>query len=194
MRWIVGLDMHRRFRGALQFAHWFRLHRRTGTKVDFVGVHVLDDAVHTSLPSERLAEVLHQASEAVARVADEINAEALSDLRVVWATSADEGLAQAAGTAEFSGLVVGRRAPMADAHAWVRLGTAPRRLLRHLPGPTMVVPISHGPRSATDPWCSRPTYAPTRPLRGGSPPRWRACSDVRGSPFTCGPGHRRRPL
>lgn len=139
MRWVVGIDLERHCLGALHVAQWLRTHRIPAVDEDFVGIHVVDEHIRTSLPVDRLAGVLTEIRAAIGRIADAADASSLSDLRVVLATTPEEGLAEAATTAGFVGVVLGRQAGRAGS-GFVRLGRVARRLLRRLPCATMIVP------------------------------------------------------
>jgi nucleotide-binding universal stress UspA family protein len=140
MRWIVGIDLRERSRGALQMAAWMRTHRLPAAEHDFVGVHVVDETLRLRLTSDLLRSYVEAVEREIARAVDETAvASALSETRVAMAASAEDGLAEAATTSGVEGLLVGRAA-YREGRKLVRLGRVARRLLRRLPAPLMVVP------------------------------------------------------
>lgn len=145
-KWIVGLDLSPRSRGAVSFARL--LADRSGDAL--VGVHVLEEAhLQATLRYHHLAEVETAATDAAnAFVAGPGAAVAVE---VVQGRTAEETLTKAAESHGCEGIVVGRNA-QTDEAAIIRLGRVARRLLRTLPRTVAVVP---------------PEYDPT--TRGGGP-------------------------
>ncbi|MDC0669797.1 universal stress protein [Nannocystis radixulma] len=127
-RWILGLDLGARSRGAVAFARWLR---EAGEPV--TSVHVLETWTRGYLRSDNF----EQLQAALARATGEMGLASPDDIRVVEADRAEVGLARAAEGA--AGLVIGRAAPT-DGRALIRLGATARRILRGLPAPVIVVP------------------------------------------------------
>lgn len=127
-RWVLGLDLGGRSRGAAAFARWLR---EAGEEVK--SVHVLETWMRGYLRSdnyERLQTVLGRATA-------EMGLGSPDDIQVVEAHRTEVGLAGAAEGAE--ALIIGRAAP-SEGSALVRLGATARRVLRGLPAPVIVVP------------------------------------------------------
>ena len=129
--WLVGLDLGPRSHGALIFAAWLR----ATAEVRVVGLHVLEAAASRFVDGEA------EAVDAVRRAVDERSAQlgipAIEAIEVVMVARAEEGLMERSQRA--LGLILGRAAPTGST-ALVRLGRVARRVLRHLPGPVIVVP------------------------------------------------------
>jgi nucleotide-binding universal stress UspA family protein len=138
MRWIVGIDLRARCRGALAFCDWVAANSHAADGDRFEAIHVLEERdtgllkAHVSLAEiERLTrESVGQALEGAPRV---------SELEIVHARTAAEALAHRVADEADAALVVGRQAPMAGT-GWVRLGRIARRLVRRTPAPVVVVP------------------------------------------------------
>lgn len=138
MRWIVGVDLRARCRGALAFCEWIMSNSHAADGDRFEAVHVFEErdtgllSPHVSLVSlerlsrERLADVLTGIATA-------------ADIEFLHAPSAAEALAERVGSEGDAVLVVGRKAPMAGT-GWVRLGSVARKLVRRTPAPLVVVP------------------------------------------------------
>jgi nucleotide-binding universal stress UspA family protein len=138
MRWIVGIDLRARSRGAVQMAAWLRQH--SALPPEFVAVHVVDERYRES--AKVMSEVLAAGRRELDRVtADDDGSNLFHDARVVLARSVEAGLVEAASAEEVDGLILGRAAP-GGAHRIVRLGSVARRILRRLPVPVLVVPPS----------------------------------------------------
>lgn len=135
MKWLIGVDLDERSTGALQMAAWLST-QPSREHVELVAVHVIDtrllSPVGGSWPLCTAAErALHDV------IARSGLSTIIADARVITAATVEDGLAEAA--APFDGLLIGRAAPR-QGHAWVRLGSVARRMLRRLPVPVMVVP------------------------------------------------------
>jgi nucleotide-binding universal stress UspA family protein len=126
--WIVALDLRDRTRGALAFAGWLGA---AGESV--VGAYVLEA---WSRPYTR-GDVEADVAAAVARMARALGCSPPARLVLEEAETAEAGLARLAVGA--TGLIVGRAASH-PRRALFRLGPVARKLLRHLPGPVIVVP------------------------------------------------------
>jgi nucleotide-binding universal stress UspA family protein len=125
--WILGLDLGDRSRGAVCLADWLAGPEHT------LAVHVLELWSRPYVRSDAIAatrEVAH-------RMASELHVAPPSQVTVLEADSAEEGLARAAEGA--AGLVIGRAAGHAESMTWA-LGHVARRVLRSLPCPVVVVP------------------------------------------------------
>ncbi|WAS89698.1 universal stress protein [Nannocystis punicea] len=125
LRWVLGLDLGARSRGALAFARWLR---EAGESV--TSVHVLETWMRGYLRSDNY----EQFQAVLARAAAEMGP---GDVQVMEADRAEVGLARAAEGA--AGLVIGRAAP-GEGTSLLRLGATARRVLRGLPAPVIVVP------------------------------------------------------
>lgn len=134
-RWIVGLDLGERSRGALVFAAWMRSAASPEGRPQLIGVHVLETwaARHLQVGRDEYVQVVRRIAEA--RIAG-VGA-ALDGVEVVEAERAEDGLAGA--TLGAGALVIGRQALRGE-RPLVRLGRVARRLLRQLPAPVFVVP------------------------------------------------------
>jgi nucleotide-binding universal stress UspA family protein len=125
LRWVLGLDLGARSRGALAFARWLR-----GAGESVTSVHVLETWMRGYLRSDNY----EQFQAVLARATAELGP---GDVQVVEADRAEVGLARAAEGA--AGLVIGRAAP-SEGPSLLRLGATARRVLRGLPAPVIVVP------------------------------------------------------
>jgi nucleotide-binding universal stress UspA family protein len=141
MKWIIGLDLRPRSRGALAFAKWLAAATAEHGADEFVAVHVLaEDHLRAVLQLHHLDEVVDGARVAVQRSLEEASCAGLATgLEVTQALTADEGLEQARVRHGADGLLIGRAAESHGTHL-VRLGSVARRLLRHLRSPVIVVP------------------------------------------------------
>jgi nucleotide-binding universal stress UspA family protein len=148
MKWIIGLDLRPRSRGALRLARWLAEATRDHGADELVAVHVLTDKhLRTALLLHHLDEVVEGARAEALRCLDEAGcSEIVKDVEVTQALTADEGLEQARARHGADGLLVGRAAP-AEGHHLVRLGSVARRLLRGLPCPVVVAPPDLDPAS-----------------------------------------------
>lgn len=137
MRWLIGIDLRKRSKGALQMGAWLCA-QSTSEPIELVCAHVIAERVWGP---QDVAEALRPwAVEALAQdVARWGPATGIVATRVVVAPSVEAGLAQVARETHCHGIVIGRVAPMSG-RALVRLGTVARRMLRQLPLPVMVVP------------------------------------------------------
>jgi nucleotide-binding universal stress UspA family protein len=136
MRWLVGLDLRERSSGTVHVAAWLR--DRGAVAQSFVGVHIVDDGVRHS--GRIVSEVVHAADDRLRVIAEHAGVPSpFETLRVMTATTAEDGIAQLVETEHHDAVMIGRAAP-AEGHAVRRLGRVARRLLRRLPAPVMVVP------------------------------------------------------
>ncbi len=137
MRWIVGIDLAARSRGAVHMAAWLRANHIGEPGPEFIAAHVVDERLRD--PSTT-AEVTASAERSLTAAAADAGVEnPFSSIRVVFARSPEDGLAAAADSADIDGILIGRAAPRAGG-TLVRLGSVARRLLRRLPAPILVVP------------------------------------------------------
>jgi nucleotide-binding universal stress UspA family protein len=137
MRWLIGVELRERDRGALSMGAW--LHAQPFAEpTELVAVHVIDERIWG--PRD-VAEALRPSAErALARELESLGpSSGLVSARVVAAPSVASGLARMARELECDGMVIGRAAPRRGRQI-VRLGSTARRILRELPMPVMVVP------------------------------------------------------
>lgn len=137
MKWILGLDLGPRSRGAVELARWLARETRGGDA--FVAVHVLGaEHLRAVLQYHHLDEVLEAAMAAARR---DVAGDWLGPVpvEVVQALTIEEGLAAARARHRADGLIVGRAAPAEGLHL-VRLGHVARHLLRELAGPVVIAP------------------------------------------------------
>jgi nucleotide-binding universal stress UspA family protein len=141
MKWIIGLDLRPRSRGALQLARWLAAATRERGADEFVAVHVLsEDHLRSALQLHHLDEVVDGARAAAQRALEEASCADLgAGLEVTRALTTPEGLEEARARHRADGILIGRAAPSGGTHL-VRLGRVARRLLRHLPSPVVVAP------------------------------------------------------
>lgn len=140
MRWLVGLDLRERSRGAAHLACWLAAASRAGGD-EVRALHVLEE--------EHLRMLLrwHHLDEVVAgarRAAEEaLGAEGLAarihEVEVARGADAEGALEEAAAAWRADALVVGRAAGREGRHL-VRLGRVARRLLRAPGLPVLVAP------------------------------------------------------
>lgn len=137
MRWLIGVDLRERGRGALNVGAW--LHAQPFAEpTELVAVHVIDERIWG--PRD-VAEALRPSAErALAQELELLGpASGLVSAQVVAAASVESGLARVAQEMKCDAMVIGRAAPRHG--RWlVRLGRTARRILRALPMPVMVVP------------------------------------------------------
>lgn len=139
-RWTLGLDLREGAEGPLVFARWLVAELvRNGTDADLDPVHVIEqDQLGLLATAERHEEVMALAEDAVMNAIRRTGDDApLVGLRLVEVGSPEDVLSDSAKDSE--GLVIGRLAPRGRDRV-LRLGGVARRLLRRLPGPTLVVP------------------------------------------------------
>lgn len=142
MRWIVGVDLGARCRGALAFCEWIAANSHAADGDRFEAVHVLEARMFGLFKSEPATADSRLETERLARETVEgalTGASIAPQVELVHAASAVEALADRIGNEADAALVVGRRAPKAGT-GWVRLGRIARRLVRHTPAPVVVVP------------------------------------------------------
>lgn len=136
MRWITGIDLRQRSTGALEMSAWLR--NRSSSSAQFVGLHVLEQHVRSSVRDDTVDELIGAAESALARTSQaHAGGAPFSTTRVVVADAAEDALAESAGSADT--LIVGRIAPR-EGLSPHRLGRVARRLVRRLPTAVMVVP------------------------------------------------------
>ena len=142
MRWIIGVDLRERCGGALRFGAWLA---SVAPGEAPVPVHVIEEEhLLLLLRYRHLDEVLAETRDAAARaVAAEGCTARLPEVRIVQGREAEEALAQAVAAESAGGIIVGRIA-RSGARPLVRLGSVARRLVRHLPAPTVLVPPDLG--------------------------------------------------
>jgi len=141
MRWLLGIDLRDRGRGALNMAAWLR-DQPFPEPTELVAVHVIDERIWG--PHD-VAEALRPSAErALERELMSLGSNRVS-ARVVTAPSVEIGLAGVAKEMGCDALLIGRAAPRRGRRL-VRLGSTARRILRELPLPVMVVPADM-PRS-----------------------------------------------
>lgn len=141
---VVGLDLRPSSAGAIRMAAWLA---KTSSRADsLVGIHVLDgEYLRVALRHHHLDEVVDGAKAQADKVIAEAGAsEHFSEVRIVRGRTAEKSLEAAVVYHAAGGLVVGRQAPAEGRHV-LRLGRVARRLLRRLPGPTLVVPPDYDP-------------------------------------------------
>lgn len=137
MRWLIGVDLRERGKGALNVGAWLRA-QPFAEPAELVAVHVIDERVWG--PRD-VAEALRPSAErALFREIEPLASSAgIVSARVVTARSVEEGLTRVAAETKCEGIVIGRAAPR-QGRRLVRLGSTARRMLRALPLPVMVVP------------------------------------------------------
>lgn len=139
-RWTLGLDLREGAEGPLVFARWLVAELvRHGTSSQLDPVHVIEqDQIGLLASAERREEVTALAEDAVLEALRRSGDETpLMGLRLVEVGEPEDVLADSASRSE--GLIIGRLAPRGRDKVF-RLGGVARRLLRRLPGPTVVVP------------------------------------------------------
>lgn len=140
MRWIVGVDLGARSRGALHFSRW--LAEATGARWEdaFVPVHVLhDEHLRTVLRYHHLDEAVAAERAALERTMAEVLPGVRAAIDVVQGTTIEDGLDAACARHRADGVIVSRAARR-DSRRVLRLGSVARRLLRRLASPVIVVP------------------------------------------------------
>lgn len=119
----------------------------TSTQPDsLVGIHVLDaEYLRVALRHHHLDEVVDGAKKQAEQIiADAGATKHFSEVRIVRGGTAEKCLEAAVVYHAAGGMVIGRQAPKEGRHV-LRLGRVARRLLRKLPGPTLVVPPDYDP-------------------------------------------------
>lgn len=138
MRWIVGIDLRARCRGALAFCDWVAANSHAADGDRFEAIHVLEERDTGLLKAHvSLAEIERLTRESVVQALED--SPRVSELEIVHARTAADALAHRVADEADAALVVGRQAPMAGT-GWVRLGRIARRLVRRTPAPVVVVP------------------------------------------------------
>jgi nucleotide-binding universal stress UspA family protein len=140
-RWVIGVDVGPRSRGALHFSRWFAEAMGVRWSDAFVAVHVLDDEhLRAVLRGHHLDEAVERERAAIAeQLAEVVPGAGGRSLELVRALTVDEGLERARARHGATGVVVSRMAPR-ESHRMFRLGGVARRLLGRLASPVLVVP------------------------------------------------------
>lgn len=139
-RWTLGLDLREGAEGPLVFARWLVAElSRNGESAELDPVHVIEqDQVGLLASAERHDEVIALAEDAVVKAMQRAGDPGpLVGLRLVEVGEPEDVLSESAKQSD--GLIIGRLAPRGRDKI-LRLGGVARRLLRRLPGPTVVVP------------------------------------------------------
>jgi nucleotide-binding universal stress UspA family protein len=146
MRWIVGLDLRPRSLGALHFASWLGDATAPREPDTFVAVHVLEqEHLRAALKTRHLDEIEAAASTEARRTLDrEDPGGRVTEVEIVQAVGADQGLLTTRAERKADGIIVGRIAQREERRL-VRLGRVARRLLRDPGKPLLVVPPDLGP-------------------------------------------------
>jgi len=141
MRWLVGLDLRERCRGAVQLALWLAERSRETGGEELRALHVLEEEhLRMVLRYHHLDEVVEGARRAAAEaVRAEGAADRLHEVEVARGLDAEGALEEAAAAWEADALVVGRAAGREGRHL-LRLGRVARHLLRAPRRPVVVVP------------------------------------------------------
>lgn len=135
--WIVGLDLTERSQGAIRFARWLHEHSRAEERL--TGVHVVS-ATEFQREHPGSGRPLDRARRMAQASADALHAaSAFEDFEVVADDSPEDELPRRAEQLGADGLILGRSAG-SEGWSLVSLGRVTRRLLRAVPGPTVVVP------------------------------------------------------
>lgn len=135
--WIVGIDLSERSHGAMRFARWLRDHSRHPPRLR--GVYVASTRTvwlehpGVGLPGDQARKALHAAAEALGVDG------AFSAFEGVPGEEPEDVLPRVAEERHATGLIVGRARERGE-WSLVSLGKVTRRLLRHAPRPTVVVP------------------------------------------------------
>jgi nucleotide-binding universal stress UspA family protein len=140
MRWIIGVDLGKRTRGALRFAGWLGEAMGESGRDAFVPVHVLhEEHLRMMLRYRRLDDLVEAERSRVSReIADVMGRRDLLP-EVVQAITVGDGLESARARHRAAGVIVARAAPTGSRRMF-RLGGVARRLLRRLASPVIVVP------------------------------------------------------
>lgn len=139
-RWIIGVDVGTRSRGALHFSRW--LAEAAGARWDevFVPVHVLDqEHLRTALRYRHLDEVEAEERTEVARQIAETVPDVAGVPQIVRALTVEDGLEEARARHRAEGVIVARTAPREGRHVF-RLGGVVRGMLSGLASPVVVAP------------------------------------------------------
>lgn len=138
MKWVVGLDLLPDSQGALHFVAW--LHEQgAAANGDVEGLCVLEEAAFFTVHGAARKRVEQGVREAARGMLEASPAsKAFGDVQAHIQSSVREALSELA-RSRGAVLVIGRQARRGE-QGLVRLGKIARRLLRHLPGPVVVVP------------------------------------------------------
>lgn len=138
-KWTLGLDLREGAEGPLVFARWLRAQLEPTAPATIEPIHVIEaDQLGLLATADKREQAVGLAEDAVTRTLERSGDNTpLDDLRFVEVGTPEDVLAEAAKDAD--GLVIGRLAPRGKDRL-LRLGGVARRLLRRLPGPTIVVP------------------------------------------------------
>lgn len=140
MRWIIGVDVGRRTRGALQFARWLAEAMGESGRDAVIPVHVLhEEHLRMMLRYHRLDEVIEAERAGVSRQVAEVMQRGDLGVESVLAVTVEQGLEAERARQGATGVIVARAAP-AEGGGVFRLGGVARRLLRRLASPVIVVP------------------------------------------------------
>jgi nucleotide-binding universal stress UspA family protein len=136
MDWVVGVDLDEHGGGALGLARFLQRESSGGKPLRIV--HALQSKNAPWLvDGHSMAELRGHATERLGEVMTAAKATELGDAEVVEGDPVEVLTELASG--EDRGLLIGRLVPR-DHDRLVRLGRVARRLLRRLPGPTVIVP------------------------------------------------------
>ncbi|MCA9717963.1 MAG: universal stress protein [Myxococcales bacterium] len=156
MKWTVGLDLRPRSEGPVVFAKWLA---GAASGDELHGVHVLEqESAQFALGLQAMGDLQglenlfdpnalrEQANDAVESLIKRTGAAAaFASTEITLDSSAQARLTAAVDATPGSGLIIGRRAKRGEDRI-VRLGRVARKLLRRLPGPTIVTPPDLEPR------------------------------------------------
>ncbi len=137
MKWMVGIDPWDLSNGAVAFARWIAT---KASNERFVGGHViafdLSELFAKVDPNNKAGDIPPY----VDRLLDPLRADpTFSEVGMIVAPSAEEGLQMAATHRGCDAFILGRRNPTDGKHI-IRLGGVARKILRALPGPVVIVP------------------------------------------------------
>jgi nucleotide-binding universal stress UspA family protein len=140
MKWIIGVDVGRRSRGALQFARWLAEATGESGKDAFVPVHVLDEEhLRMMLRYHHLDDLVEAERSGVSRQIADMMGRGDLEPEIMQAVTVDDGLEAQRARENATGVIVARAAP-SEGRRVFRLGGVARRLLRRLASPVIVVP------------------------------------------------------
>ncbi|MCA9658178.1 MAG: universal stress protein [Myxococcales bacterium] len=135
-RWLVGLDLLPQNTGVLRLTSWLRSGSPVGVTT---GVHVVETGLFRFV-GERLATILDAARATMDEaLIDAGCANLFQSLEAVAASTAEDGLEEAAQRHQATALVIGRWSRRGE-RSLVKLGRVARRVLRSLPLPVIITP------------------------------------------------------
>jgi nucleotide-binding universal stress UspA family protein len=142
MRWLVGVDLRERCRGAVGFAHFVASTTKArGATASLVGLHVLEREVVSQFQSLETIEAMER--NASNRMREVVTAYGAADdfesLELALDVDANAALEDAIAASSFDGVIIGRKAKVGE-DPIVRLGRVARVMLRNLPCPVVVTP------------------------------------------------------